>query len=933
MAITTANHHHLLLPTSIDMSTFSYSELHSLSLLSNSSLSLPSLSSTTTATTTSETTATSTASAAYHHRHRHHAASVAPEPDRSDSLSIVHFLKRYLDQNRTESVKAVEIVNRNGVVVDLSALEERDDPFSDEFARIVDGREKEEELLEILAGIDGNWCSKRKKRRIIDACLLGDALPVGWKVVIALRRKGGNFSPYCRRYISPTGEHLSSGKEVSSYLKSYFGINDTKLLRDSREDLHSRDLQQLQSVDLNNLRCLNSMDKTSMLDVSNATTSNTCLPIAAHEKDVSISNVENLPDVQVSNLYECHTCNISFDVKDKYMQHVLSAHERTTKRYRLGSSVGNKVTIRDGNYECHKCNISFEVKDKYLEHLLETHKRKPKKRRLSSSVIDGVIIRNGKYECQFCDKIFDERRRYIGHVGNHVKGSIKSTKGSLPQVSGAAESPRLDCLPAEIDSLKRDALIGIAQNTIQNEPLSVPENEPYCFSIIDKFCIARNDNVGNADVVPENSSFCDAELGIGKSGGVGKALSSQLNPYSKVSRVKNSYPEGTGMDNWKDKTLLKESLSPFKKDSEISVDIGGINGSLPCLMKNEIEKVSVEARVDFSTELLYSCDRMKGNTISNGTTNGPASCHNNIEVEKEGKEDKTSTKLKTCNQASVTFVAADGETKKQSFIQNNSTSNLVVKSVSTKDGGSPEEYDGLKVNFLSYNQKFSDMDSAAKNIQSTCMEHEPELSQSHNDGCLATVTHDARTFGCAALLNSSSPFDEIFEKAEQNICSLDSNLESGNGFEYMKLDEIEPQMYKYNALNEEDSIFLPEVSMDLENGTGFDLGFDASANSQSDFPEPIASTRTTMMTCVWCGSEFSHEVVEMDPQPDSVGFMCPDCRTNAALGDNSLSLTGAIFIYEDYVARIWNAKDFSTRALDYSTRLDDLSSSLKYLQS
>ncbi|XP_074275601.1 uncharacterized protein LOC141599478 isoform X2 [Silene latifolia] len=677
---------------------------------------------------------------------------------------------------------------------------------------------------------------------------------------------------------TPTGEHLSSCKEVSSYLKSYFGINDTKLLRDSRGDL-----QQLESLDLNNLPCLNSMDETSMLDVSNATTSNMYLPIAAHEKDVSVSNVENLPDVQVSDVYECHTCNISFDVKDNYMQHVLSAHERTTKKFRLGSSVGNKVTIRDGNYECQKCNISFDVKDRYLEHLLSTHKTKPKKRRLSSSVIDGVIIRDGKYECQFCDKIFDERRRYIGHVGNHIKGSIKSTKGSLLQVPGAAKTPRLDCLPTEIDSLKRDALIEIAQNSIQDEPLSVPEKEPSCFNIIDKLCIASN--VGNANIVPEkNSSFCGAELGIGKSGGVGKALSSQLNPCSEVSQTKNSYPRETGKDNGKDKTLLEESLSPFNKDRQISVDIGDINGSLPCLTKNEMEKVSFEARDDFSMEFLYSCDRMKGNTISNGATNGPVSCHSDIEVEKYAREDITSSKLKTCNQVSVTFVP-DGETKKQSFTEKNSTSNRVVMSASAKDGGSPEESDRLKVNFLSYNQKHSDMDSAAENIQSTCMEHEPELTQSHNDSGLATV---ARTFGCAALLNSSSPFDELFEKAGQNICSLDSNLESGNGFEYMKLDEIEPQMYKYNAMNDEDSIFLPEVSMGLENDTGFDLGFDVSAASQSEFPEPIASRTTTMMTCVWCGSEFSHEVIEMDPQPDSVGFMCPDCRSKISQQFNDL---------------------------------------------
>ncbi|XP_074297064.1 uncharacterized protein LOC141627738 [Silene latifolia] len=56
-------------------------------------------------------------------------------------------------------------------------------------------------------------------------------------------------------------------------------------------------------------------------------------------------------------------------------------------------------------------------------------------------------------------------------------------------------------------------------------------------------------------------------------------------------------------------------------------------------------------------------------------------------------------------------------------------------------------------------------------------------------------------------------------------------------------------------------------------------------------------------------------------------------RTNAALGDNSISLTGAILIYEEVVARILNAKIIPSRSFDYPARNDDLSNSLKFLQS
>lgn len=147
--------------------------------------------------------------------------------------------------------------------------------------------------------------------------------------------------------------------------------------------------------------------------------SNVLTPVSnEHGKEVVLFEMENLADVQIHDLFECHKCNMTFDEKDSYLQHLLSFHQRTTRRYRLGSSVG-----------------------------------------------DGVIIKDGKYECQFCHKVFLERRRYNGHVGIHVRNFVRRAEevpGST--IHKKVESPARDDLPSRIS--KMDALIEIAQSSI-----------------------------------------------------------------------------------------------------------------------------------------------------------------------------------------------------------------------------------------------------------------------------------------------------------------------------------------------------------------------------------------------------------------------------------------------------------------------------------
>ncbi|KAG8368658.1 hypothetical protein BUALT_Bualt15G0068600 [Buddleja alternifolia] len=305
-------------------------------------------------------------------------------------------------------------VNGKGVVVDLGELEKKgDELYSEELKRKTMGLETEEGVLGFLWGLEGQWCSRRKKRKYVDAGVFGDALPIGWKLLLGIRRRDYRASIYCRRYISPTGQQFISCKEAASFLKPYFGGNDA----DQQRDQKTFSIQQAYvfSSEKNAHPADKTTDATHDIVVHSTLARN---PSNTNANNDCLMGIENLPEVQVNDIFECFKCNLTFDEKNVYLQHLFSFHQKTTKRYRFGRPVG-----------------------------------------------EGVIIKDGKYECQFCHKVFEEKRSYSGHVGIHVRNSGKSSNElAIPvSVHENAESPLQEALPSR--STKMDALIEIAQNS------------------------------------------------------------------------------------------------------------------------------------------------------------------------------------------------------------------------------------------------------------------------------------------------------------------------------------------------------------------------------------------------------------------------------------------------------------------------------------
>ncbi|XP_042492256.1 uncharacterized protein LOC122071869 isoform X2 [Macadamia integrifolia] len=270
----------------------------------------------------------------------------------------------------------MEIVNRNGVAVDIDALANYQDPFGPELRRRTVGLESETALLVFMKDLNGQWGSRRKKRKIVDASDFGDALPKGWKLLLTLKRREGRVWLNCRRYISPSGHQFVTCREVSSFLLSYFGPQHSSLQNSGHSDRNTQQTPKLSSQITAGLTCqVDNMKE----DPACHSTSLMTVHTNDLDKQVALLGDENLAEVQVRDLLECHKCNMTFEEKDAYLQHLLSSHQRSAKRCRIGSSIS-----------------------------------------------DGVIIKDGKYECQFCHKVFEERHRYNGHVGIHVRNYVRN---------------------------------------------------------------------------------------------------------------------------------------------------------------------------------------------------------------------------------------------------------------------------------------------------------------------------------------------------------------------------------------------------------------------------------------------------------------------------------------------------------------------------
>jgi hypothetical protein len=94
-----------------------------------------------------------------------------------------------------------ELLNPKGAAVDLARLAELVDPYGEEIQKQTAGLVLESALLGFMNGLEGQWGSRRRRRKFVDAAMFGDHLPRGWKLILGIKRKERVAWINCRRYV------------------------------------------------------------------------------------------------------------------------------------------------------------------------------------------------------------------------------------------------------------------------------------------------------------------------------------------------------------------------------------------------------------------------------------------------------------------------------------------------------------------------------------------------------------------------------------------------------------------------------------------------------------------------------------------------------------------------------------------------------------
>ncbi|XP_024971980.1 uncharacterized protein LOC112510863 [Cynara cardunculus var. scolymus] len=310
-----------------------------------------------------------------------------------------------------------EIVNDRGVPVNLTTLAGLEDPYGPEIRRRTVGMSTEDELLGFLRGLNGQWGSRRKKRRVVDAIEFGDVLPKGWRLSLCIKKKEGRVWLFCRRYISPSGQQFESCKEISTYLISVIGQEN--LDKPNHIDINSCDDNAFKGASVNAADLvlqedikrdgpINNPSSSSSCPVNNPSSSPPAPPLPTNCEEQVTMDIEDAMDVQIGDVFKCLKCSLIFEGKDNLLDHQVLAHD--TERSQLGTAV-----------------------------------------------TEWVIVEGGIFECQICHKTFSDRNQYNGHIGCHVKNEVEKTEPSL------APASELDCDPRLMTGLpNKEALASVS---------------------------------------------------------------------------------------------------------------------------------------------------------------------------------------------------------------------------------------------------------------------------------------------------------------------------------------------------------------------------------------------------------------------------------------------------------------------------------------
>ncbi|KAI3810298.1 hypothetical protein L1987_19910 [Smallanthus sonchifolius] len=170
-----------------------------------------------------------------------------------------------------------------------------------------------EQLVGFMDSLDGQWCGRSERRKVVDAGQILKLLPINWKIEIAVLRRAELSSLYCRSYVSPTGMRFKSCKDAAVYLIDQSLINVAG-------PFQVEDMRQIKDGSHMFLKSINEVTSSSIL----------------HEANNNLSpGINDLYDVKIASRFDCFPCGLTFDDMGGLKKHLANFHKKTTRIFEL----------------------------------------------------------------------------------------------------------------------------------------------------------------------------------------------------------------------------------------------------------------------------------------------------------------------------------------------------------------------------------------------------------------------------------------------------------------------------------------------------------------------------------------------------------------------------------------------------------------------
>jgi len=205
------------------------------------------------------------------------------------------------------------------------------EPFVAQLKRKFAPLETEAELQDFFEKVGGEWASKRKRRKIVDAGDFGEGFPKGWKLLLGVRKKDGRFLIECRKYISPEGQQFASCREVSAHMLS------------------------------NRMHC-------PVVGTAQQPSGNLTSPVETVVKVEDNSRKDHCVTASDTSI-KCSKCELKFSDLSNFMAHSTVHHAQKVKKTSTSKSIVDGVIIANGKYECQICHKVFNERNRYTGHV------------------------------------------------------------------------------------------------------------------------------------------------------------------------------------------------------------------------------------------------------------------------------------------------------------------------------------------------------------------------------------------------------------------------------------------------------------------------------------------------------------------------------------------------------------------------------------